>query len=134
MTFCILKSRSEQIIAIAGAEDFGIIAGEARRSGGPEMGQRRHQLGPRLGMVVQHRVMHLTVHAAVDRVDQAVALPAAGSLQKCGGENTLTPGVKTTSTGLSIPPVITGSIGPPSGRRRKICAAFVTNGERPGRS
>ena len=45
------------------------------------------------------------------------------------------PGVKTTSTGLSMPPVITGSIGPvPSGRRRKMWAARVTNGSPPARS
>jgi hypothetical protein len=44
------------------------------------------------------------------------------------------PGVKTTSTGLSMPPVITGSIPVLSGRERKMCAALVTNGARPGRA
>ena len=44
------------------------------------------------------------------------------------------PGVKTTSTGLSMPPVITGSMPVPSGRQRKMCDARVTNGGLPGRS
>ena len=34
------------------------------------------------------------------------------------------PGVKTTSTGLSMPPVMTGSMPVPSGRQRKMCAAL----------
>ena len=42
------------------------------------------------------------------------------------------PGVKATSTGLSMPPVITGSMPMPSGRQRKMCAARVTNGFLPG--
>ena len=44
------------------------------------------------------------------------------------------PGVKATSTGLSMPPVITGSIPVPSGRQRKMWAARVTNDGLPGRS
>ena len=42
--------------------------------------------------------------------------------------------MKTTSTGLSMPPVMTGSMPVPSGRQRKMWAALVTNGGLPGRS
>ena len=41
--------------------------------------------------------------------------------------------VNTTSTGLSIPPVITGSMPVPSALARKMCAARVVNGLPPGR-
>ena len=40
--------------------------------------------------------------------------------------------VKATSTGLSMPPVITISISPPDGRRRRMCDARVTSGGLPG--
>ena len=40
--------------------------------------------------------------------------------------------VKATLTGLSIPPVITGSIPVPSGRARKMCDARVVNDLPPG--
>ena len=83
------------------------------------MSEDGHDFGGRCAMVVDH-IMHLAVNAAVNRVNQAVALAAAGVLKKVVLKTRSPPSVKTTSTGLSMPPVITGSIGPPSGFRLKI--------------
>ena len=78
-------------------------------------------------------VVVLAVDAAVDRVDQAVALAAAGRLEEGRGEDALAAGREDdVSTGLSMPPVMTGSMPVPSGRARKMWAARVVNDWPPG--
>ena len=78
--------------------------GGAEVGRGPASGRARSAGGP------SSDVVDLAVDAAVDRVDQAVALAAAGCWRKVVVKIRSPPGVKTTSTGLSMPPVITGSM------------------------
>ncbi len=101
--------------------------------GGAEVDEDGHEVGAGADVPVEDAV-DLAVNAAVDRVDQAVALAVAGIGEKVLERMRSPPGVKTTSTGLSMPPVMTCSIPVPSGRQRKMCDALVTKGGLPGRS
>ena len=69
----------EQIVLIVRAEGVGFVAVSPHGAAGPMCRQHRHHLGA--GPFVsglEDRVVDLAVDAAVDRVDQAVALAAAG--------------------------------------------------------
>ena len=69
----------EQVVLIFLAEGVRLVAGQAARGGRAQVQQDRHDLGagPLVGGL-EDRVVDLAVDAAVDRVDQAVALAAAG--------------------------------------------------------
>ena len=97
------------------------------------MRQHRHQVGPVRGWLVDDVVV-LAVDAAVDGVDQAVALAAGGVLEEGARKNPLAAGRERHVDGLSMPPVITGSMPVPSGRARKMCEARVVNALPFGRS
>ena len=78
----------EQVVLIGLAEGVGFVAGQPAGGGRPHVQQRRHDFGagPLVGGL-EDRVVHLSVDAAVNRVDQAVALAAAGMHEERGGED-----------------------------------------------
>ena len=73
----------EEVVLIVLAEGVGLVAGQPARGGRAQVQQDRHDLGagPLVGGL-EDRVVDLAVNAAVDRVDQAVALAAAGMLRR----------------------------------------------------
>ena len=78
----------EEIVLIGLAEGVGLVASQPAGSGRPHVQKRRHDFGA--GPFVsglEDRVVDLSVDAAVNRVDQAVALAAAGMHEERGGED-----------------------------------------------
>jgi len=73
-----------------------------------------------------NRRLILAINATVNRMDEPIAFARDANLEKCAAEDPFAVAVNVTPTGLSIPPVNTGSSPVPSGRERKMCAARET--------
>ena len=104
-----VEQRGEEVVAILRAERARLVPVRPAGHGRAEVRHHRHQVaGAR--MAVDDRV-RLAVDAAVDRVDRSRrAARAAGARGRSRSGSARPTGVKATSTGLSMPPVITGSI------------------------
>lgn len=79
-------------------------------------------------------IVDLSVNASVNSVNDSIPPTGLRLLKECRSEKALPLEVKATPTGLSMPPVRTGSMPDPSGCARKMCDARVTKGGLPGRS
>ena len=91
MTLCRLKRAAKRLSSVLRAECARLVAGEAARRGGPQVSEHRHKLGAGPFVLVDRCVV-LAVDAAVDGVNQAVALAAGRTLQKGGGEDAFAAG------------------------------------------
>src|SRR5438067_990167 len=100
--FVQIKQGREQIVLEIIAQNPRSIAGEAAGSRRPKMRQHRHEVASAF-VTVEH-VVHLSIDPAVDRVDDAVALPAFRMLQKCGGEEALAAGRESDLDRIIHPP------------------------------
>ena len=125
----------EEIVLIRLAEGVGFVAGEPAGSGRAHVQEGRHDFRARPFVSgLEDRVVDLAVDAAVDRVDQTVALAAAGMHEERGGEDRLSARREDHVDGVIHAAghhrLDSGAIGP----ARKMWAALVTNGGLPGRS
>ena len=80
----------EEVVAELGAEDLGLVPRQPARRGGSHVSERRQQI-TRARMKVGH-VVDLAVDPAIHGVNQPVAQPAAGVLQKSRREDSLAAG------------------------------------------
>src|SRR6267142_3043166 len=86
--FVQVEARGKKIVAIFSAENLRVVARQTGRSRRTKMREHRHHIGTRARMAIENR-MDFAVYAAVNRVDQSIALPAAGMLEEGGRENPL---------------------------------------------
>src|SRR5213594_3646989 len=121
--FVQVEEAGEKIVLIRGAEDARRVVGETARGGGPIVGQRGQEI-PRF-LVSFDDVMLFSVDAAVNGVNKSVAPAELRVLEESRSQDLLAGRHESTSTGLSMPPVMTGSTKDSPGRRRKMCAARV---------
>ena len=78
----------EEVVLIGLAEGVRLVAGQAARGGRAHVQKDRHDLGARPFVGgLEDRVVDLAVDAAVDGVDQPVALAAAGMDEERGRED-----------------------------------------------
>ena len=124
--FMKIEQAGEEIIAIFSPK-AATCNGEKQLRRRPVVSHDRHQIAsPRMAI---ENIMGFSIDTAINRMDQAVALSPPGCTKKVPVKIRSPPGVNATETGLSMPPVSTGSI-PAIERARKICAARVTKGGR----
>ena len=80
----------EEVVNVAGTEDQRLVSRQTARRGRAHVQQDGHDLrpGPLVGRF-EDRTVDLAVDAAVNRMDQTIALAAAGMLEEGAGEDSL---------------------------------------------
>ena len=114
-----VEARDEKVVAPLLSKNLRVVARDAARRGRSEVREHGHEIGPGARVSVED-VVRLAIHAAVDCVDQPVALTAARMLEEGAGENAFAGASESEPDRMSIPPVITDSKRVSSGRARKI--------------
>ena len=105
-----VEQAGEQVVLIFRAEDRRLVARQAARGGGAEVRQDRHELRAGPLVVARRRRDPCRRRRRRWRGSGRRAGRRRGAGRTCVVKIRSPPGVKTTSTGLSMPPVITGSM------------------------
>ena len=74
-----VEEGGEEVVLVLRTESARLVAGQAAGRGGSQVSEHRHELGSG-PLVLVDRCVVFAVDAAVDGMDQAVALAAAGTV------------------------------------------------------
>ncbi len=134
VTFLRLKQAAKRLSRYGSSQRRRFQSVESARGGGAEMVEAPGRTsGTVRGWLVEDAHGPCRTGRRKRRGSIRRGCPPPGIWKKVAGqESARRVGRKATSTGVSIPPVMTDSIFEPSGRQRKMCDALVTSGGLPG--
>src|SRR5206468_4032100 len=100
--FLHVEERGEEVVLILGPKASRFVPTEARGGGRAQVDQRRHQIRASSRMFVVD-IVFLPVNTPIYGMNQTIASPAAGSLQKGSREDTFAAGRKDDLHGVIHP-------------------------------